>query len=85
MAERKPLAGWRAVGVEDMFNVGPVDMGVTQHGYWYVDIESGLHGQVRPGAPRCIAAEDAARAMVAEMAAALGGRVVWEESEGSDG
>jgi hypothetical protein len=28
-----------------------------------------------------LAAEDAARALVAEMAAALGGRVVWNESE----
>lgn len=81
MADRAPLPGWRTVGVEDMLNVGPVDMGVTQHGYWYVDIEGGAHGQVRPGAPRRIAAEDAARALVSEMAAALGGRVVWEESE----
>ena len=32
-----------------------------------------------------IAAEDAARAMVADMAAALGGSVTWGESEGSDG
>lgn len=84
MAERAPLPGWSRPGDEDVFNVGPVDMGVTLHGYWYVDIEGGAHGQVKPGAPRRIAAEDAARALVADMAAALGGRVVWNESEGSD-
>ena len=32
-----------------------------------------------------LAAEDAARAMVADMAAALGGSVTWNESEASDG
>lgn len=89
MAERKPLAGWddcelpahrdaMVLSVEPTDDGSPIEWGIDGS-YWD-------HGWAGGDAEARIAAEDAARAMVAEMAAALGGSVTWADAqEDTDG
>ena len=73
---RKPLAGWDHRGVL----CAPGCMQVCNVGEWWrVSLIGMVSGEST--APR-IAAENAARAMVADMAAALGGGVTWATEGG---
>ena len=85
MAERAPLPGWGEFPDGGAALPCPIGMtvaaGFGDSSYWQLTVT--IHRQGHNDNPR-IAAEDAARAMVAEMAAALGGRVVWDAEGGTD-
>lgn len=79
MAERAPLAGWAwAPWCRQHFvKEGELELWANESGHWSIEIVSDRSGTADDPIAARIAAEDAARAMVAEMAAALGGRVMW--------
>ena len=84
MAERKPLAGWDHSGEDSTFWFPGGDM-VASTGRMWVAIRQRSKSDYGHGmgiAAACIAAENAARAMVAEMVAALGGSVTWADDQG---
>lgn len=90
MAERKPLAGWvdcelPAHPSAMTLSVEPTD-NPDDPTEWVVDGQYCVSARVPGGTvaariAACIAAEDAARALVAEMAAALGGSVTWGDAQ----
>lgn len=81
--KREPLPGWSQGFLEGMpETIGaclgfPRDSGKTQ---WFVELAY-THVSGESASPQ-LAAEDAARAMVADMAAALGGSVTWPTEGG---
>lgn len=86
MGSREPLAGWYTrIGWKHHVMIHDGVELFADHSGWDVVAAAELNGHEAGLVPAQLAAEDAARALVAEMAAALGGRVAWNESEGSDG
>lgn len=75
---RSPLPGWSHHGA--LLSPSTIQV-INVDDWWRVSLIGSVSGEST--APR-IAAEDAARAMVADMAAALGGSVTWGESEVSE-
>ncbi len=76
---RKPLPGWEARrhGGGLFFDAGRFRLIADSNGEWDVSCE-GADGAVSVSLAHVqFAAEDAARAMVADMAKALGGSVTW--------
>ena len=81
---RVPLPGWEARrhGGGLFMDAGRFLLTADSNGEWGVDCE-GADGSVSVSLAHVqLAAEDAARALVDEMAKALGGAVTWNESEG---
>lgn len=79
----KPLVGWDHSGEDSTFWFPGGDM-VASTGRMWVAIRQRSKSDYGHGmgiAAACIAAEDAARALVAEMAAALGGSVTWADAQ----
>ena len=93
MADRAPLAGWRrqsdalsTIEYGDELWASVYRHPVTGAFIWYASVDPKIRrGEINDVVAAKLAAENAARALVADMAAALGGRVVWNESEVSDG
>lgn len=91
MADRAPLAGWRtgAGNLATILDLGAYLYGVVPFSLggplrWAICVQTDdadevrlIRGKAISREAAVIAAEDAARALVAEMAAALGGRVTW--------
>lgn len=82
---REPLLGWTfgelpAHPAAMVLSVNPTDDGSPTE--WAVDGQYCYSGYADGEAGARIAAENAARAMVADMAAALGGSVTWATEGG---
>ncbi len=79
---REPLSGWtkRRYGPGMTLAVGVADL-IAHIDEWYAEVEM-LYGYESELAAAQLAAEDAARAMVADMATALGGSVTWATEGG---
>lgn len=83
---REPLSGWKGTPNGRYLYMDRYGVELWAQGDGYEVTLDGVAGDIaHPGVSPQIAAEDAARAMVADMAKALGGSVTWGESEGSDG
>lgn len=96
MAERKPLPGWRGNEPDkpEVWWHAPLRLSINPHvtpvswgGAWFGADGFGMVWLPFGGGAASIidaqlAAEDAARALVAEMAAALGGSVTWATEGG---
>lgn len=82
VAEREPLSGWDPTpnGRYHVMTFGMVEMWVTDEGY-EVDMSGTSDGKADGRTSAQLAAENAARAMVADMAKALGGSVTWATDE----
>ena len=79
---REPLPGWvDATKMAGWYRLG--DVALAFHAGWRVRSRS-LDADSIGLRENQLAAEDAARAMVADMAAALGGSVTWNEGEVGD-
>lgn len=91
MADRAPLAGWVEIAFprENFVQLesSPLGLLAWDSGVWRAKVltRDGGAGVAPTRRTAQLAAEDTARAMVADMAAALGGRVTWNESEGNGG
>ena len=85
MAMREPLPGWTGpvYGRVDLKR-SCVNIYAWYDGEWQVRIDNRWRcDRLADDLPSAqLAAEDAARAMVADMAAALGGRVTWAKEGG---
>lgn len=88
MGSREPLPGWVKLWHGGLhLKQGGVTLEVSRDGYWKARANANGPRNViqRADSPNPtaaqLAAEDAARAMVDEMVAALGGSVTWGESE----
>ena len=85
MADRAPLAGWRrqsdalsTIEYGDELWASVYRSPVAGAFIWYASVDPKIRrGEINNVVAAKLAAEDAARALVADMAAALGGRVVW--------
>ena len=82
---REPLPGWRIDGLSGVgyLTSGPIDLSISKgSGAASIPATFARHRDESLDTTKacCIAAEDAARAMVADMAAALGGSVTWGDS-----
>ncbi len=82
MDNRAPLPGWTvsASGRYKALTIGGIGLLALADSY-DVDITASVSGVVPAGHSPEIATEDAARALVADMARSLGGSVVWAEAE----
>ncbi len=79
---REPLPGWRDEYGRWRNELGKMAIVADAEGEWYVECD-GVYGCVGNSTVRAqLAAEDAARAMVADMATALGGSVTWATEGG---
>lgn len=86
MAKREPLAGWAPTpnGRYHVLVHNGLELWVTDEGY-EVDVSGREDGEASDRGAAQLAAEDAARALVADMAKALGGTVAWStEGEPTD-
>ena len=89
MGSREPLSGWVELWHRGKnLKQGGVTLEVSRDGYWKARANNnGPRGVLLRAVPPTaltaqLAAEDAARAMVADMAAALGGSVTWAAEGG---
>ncbi len=83
MGSREPLPGWRDKRGAMGLPAGHLRLLGQESGWWRVkaDIYAGDSAD-QPLRAAQLAAEDAARAMVADMAAALGARtLIWADAE----
>lgn len=82
MADRAPLAGWALASWnrQSYMKVGGMELWAAVS-HWSIEITADRGGASDSLAAAKLAAEDAARAMVAEMAAALGGSVTWADAQ----
>lgn len=89
MADRAPLPGWKGTRYSRDLIGGrrrPWRITASSYGNWAIEPLRIVEGYADGGIEAAqMAAEDAARVFVADVAAALGGRVVWGEGEGGDG